>query len=206
MRYLPGGTPLVSAYTRSTGYDAESNAAVPPTWNPDIASLSTTTLPSGVRPLTGAVNPGRVSGTSYWYDRLRNVRSPPTASAEATAPTRIATCWRRGVAPIRNPVFKSWDVLPPFATATAITHAIEIARTRSSIAVQPSSRKMSEIAISEAMVIPETGLAELPICPQIRDDTVVKKKPNTMIMTAPSRLTPICGRNATTTASATDQK
>ena len=57
------------------------------------------------------------------------------------------------------------------------------------------------MAISEAIVIPEMGLAELPIWPQIRDDTVVKKNPKAMISTAPSRFTPIWGRNATTTAS-----
>ena len=87
----------------------------------------------------------------------------PTARAEPMAPMRIAICWRRGVAPTRKPVFKSCDVLPPFATATAITHAMEMARTRSSICVQPSSRKMTEIAISDAIVIPEIGFAELPI-------------------------------------------
>ena len=128
----------------------------------------------------------------------------PTASAAAIAPTRIAICWRRGVAPTRKPVFRSCEVLPPFATATAITHAIEMARTRSSIWVQPSSRKMSEIAINEAMVIPEIGFAELPICPQMREETVVKKKPNTMMSSPPSRLTPMDGRNASTRASSSE--
>ena len=105
---------------------------------------------------------------------------------------------------MRKPVFRSWDVLPPFATATAITHAIEMARTRSSIWVQPRSRKIREIAIKEAIVMPEIGLAELPICPQMREDTVVKKNPNAMMRAAPSRFTPICGRKATTTARASD--
>ena len=78
-------------------------------------------------------------------------------------------------------------MFPPFATATAITQAIEIARTRSSICVHPSNRKMKEIAMSDAIVIPEIGFAELPICPQMRDDTVVKKKPNRMIRIPPRR-------------------
>src|SRR2546425_6535203 len=95
------------------------------------------------------------------------------------APTRMAICWRRGVAPTRKPVFRSCDVFPPLATATAITHAIEIARTRSSICVQPSSRKMTEMAMSDAIVIPEIGFAELPICPQMREETVVKSEEHT---------------------------
>jgi len=64
---------------------------------------------------------------------LRNVSVHPTASAEPIAPIRMAICCRRGVAPTRNPVLRSWEVLPPLATATAITQAMEIARTRSSI-------------------------------------------------------------------------
>src|SRR5690242_20508051 len=118
-RYLPGGTPFVSAYTRTIGYEAESIVGLPPTWNRDIDSFSTTTFPSSERPPAGAVKPARASGTSYWYERLRKVSVQPTASAEAMAPTRMAICWRRGVAPTRNPVLRSWDVLPPFATATA---------------------------------------------------------------------------------------
>ncbi len=61
---------------------------------------------------------------------------------------------------------------------------------------------MNEIAMSDAIVIPEIGFAELPICPQMRDDTVVKKKPNRMIRIPPRRFTPICGRSARTMASA----
>jgi len=80
-------------------------------------------------------------------------------------------------------------VLPPFATATAITQAIEMARTRSSIWFHPNSKKMKEIAIRAAMVMPEIGFAELPTWPQMRDDTVVKKNPKMMIRMPPSRFT-----------------
>jgi len=51
--------------------------------------------------------------------------------------------------------------------------------------------------------MPEIGFAELPIWPQIREDTVVKKNPNSTMRSAPSRLTPTCGSNARTIASAT---
>jgi hypothetical protein len=29
----------------------------------------------------------------------------------------IATCWCRGVEPIRNPVLRSWEVVPPLEAA-----------------------------------------------------------------------------------------
>src|SRR5438552_15615050 len=65
------------------------------------------------------------------YARLSSVRVQPTTSAEPRAPIRMAICWWRGVEPTRKPVFKSCDVLPAFAVATATTAAIEIACTRS---------------------------------------------------------------------------
>src|SRR5256885_1041131 len=56
------------------------------------------------------------------------------------------------------------------------------------------------LRMNDDMVMPEIGLAELPIWPQMREETVVKKKPKIMISTPPSRFTPICGRNASTIA------
>ena len=50
------------------------------------------------------------------------------------------------------------------------------------------------VAISRvAMVMPETGLLELPIMPTIRAETVEKKKPKITISRAPSGLTGIAG-------------
>src|ERR1035437_8742968 len=45
-------------------------------------------------------------------------------------------------------------------------------------AVQPLTRKIAEVAISVAMVMPEMGLAELPMRPTIREETVTNKNPN----------------------------
>ena len=50
--------------------------------------------------------------------------------AEARAPSRIEYCMNFGVPPIKKPVFKSCDVFPATAVATATTAAIEIAWTR----------------------------------------------------------------------------
>ena len=52
-------------------------------------------------------------------------------------------------------------------------------------AVQPFTRKIAEVAIRVAMVIPEIGFDDEPISPVRRDETVTKRKPNTTIMAAP---------------------
>ncbi len=44
-------------------------------------------------------------------------------------------------------------------------------------AVQPFTRKIAEVAISVAIVIPETGFEELPISPTMREETVTKRNP-----------------------------
>src|SRR2546425_3094836 len=62
----------------------------------------------------------------------------------------MAICWRRGVAPTRNPVFRSCDVLPALAVATATTAAIEIACTRWSTPVQPTATKIRHVPRSAA--------------------------------------------------------
>src|SRR3989454_8452876 len=112
----------------------------------------------------------------------------------------MAICWRRGVEPTRKPVFRSCDVLPAFAVATATTAAIEIACTRWSTPVHPMARKIRHVPKSAAMVMPEIGLADEPIWPQMREETVAKKNPKMTIRIAPSRLTPTCGRSVRTMA------
>ena len=46
---------------------------------------------------------------------------------------------------------------------------------------------------SVAIVIPEIGFDEVPICPVMRDETVTKKKPKTRISNAESRFTSSVG-------------
>ena len=46
-------------------------------------------------------------------------------------------------------------------------------------AFQPRARNIADVAIRVAIVIPETGFAELPIRPVMREETVTNKKPNT---------------------------
>src|SRR2546422_5813819 len=61
----------------------------------------------------------------------------------------MAICWRRGVEPTRKPVFRSCDVLPALAVATATTAAIEIACTRWSTPVQPTATKIRHVRSEE---------------------------------------------------------
>jgi len=124
------------------------------------------------------------------------------ARADVTAPTMMASCCRRGVAPTRNPVFRSWLVAPALPAATAITAAMEIAPTRWSTPVQPITRKIAVVPMSAAMVIPEIGLALEPISPVIREETTTKKNPNSTMRIAPSRLTESCGSRVSARASA----
>ena len=67
---------------------------------------------------------------------------------------------------------------------------------------QPTAMKMEQVRISVAIVIPEIGFEDDPIRPTMRDDTVTKKKPNT-ITRSDARTLPCVGmRGATARKSA----
>jgi hypothetical protein len=104
-------------------------------------------------------------------------------------PTRSPICWRRGVAPTRNPVFKSCEVAPAFAAATQTMAPTMSAIGRYAEPLQPTARKMSEVSSSVAIVIPEIGFDEEPIWPQMRELTVAKKNPKITMRTPASQLT-----------------
>src|SRR6059036_1795493 len=90
---------------------------------------------------------------------------------------------------------------------TGVAHrvqAISIACTRWSTPVHPMATKIRHVPSRAAMVMPEIGFAEEPICPQMREETVAKKNPKITIRTAPSRFTATCGRSARTMARATE--
>src|SRR2546429_8869070 len=99
-----------------------------------------------------------------------------------------------GVAPSRNPVFKSCEVVP------ALEDAIQtIAPTLRAIAkylgspVRPRTTKMRQVPIRVATAIPEFGQEEDPTWPVRREETTAKKKPNRTISNAEMRLTWSCG-------------
>ena len=55
-------------------------------------------------------------------------------------------------------------------------------------AVQPLTRKMAEVAIRVAMVMPLTGEAELPTMPTMRAETVTNRNPKTTTSTEAAML------------------
>src|SRR5882757_4228704 len=99
------------------------------------------------------------------------------ANVETHAPTTNAICCLRGVAPMRKPVLRSCEVSPALAAAMHTTPPMVMASAPNAGAVQPFTRKIAEVAMSVAIVIPETGLDELPINPTIREETVTKRNP-----------------------------
>ena len=104
-----------------------------------------------------------------------------------------------GVPPTRKPVFKSCEVAPALAEAMQTTAPTTKAMGWYASSVQPRPRKMREVAMSVAIVIPDTGLEEEPIKPTMREATVTKKNPNTMTNRAESRFIGILGRKAIST-------
>ena len=77
-------------------------------------------------PAIGVMRPWRHSKREHGHSDDRQ--------ADVTAPTVIASCCQRGVAPTKKPVFKSWDVVPPFEeamhTTAATVKAVSIAEAR----------------------------------------------------------------------------
>src|SRR4051812_34976012 len=98
-------------------------------------------------------------------------------SVAATTPTIRPICCERGVAPTRNPVFKSCEVAPALAAATQTTAPIDSATAAQACPVQPTSTNSKQVPISVVMVSPEIGLFDEPIMPTTREDTVTKKNP-----------------------------
>src|ERR1039458_7075297 len=68
------------------------------------------------------------------------------------------------------------------------TPPMVMARAPKAGAVQPLTRKMAEVAMRVAMVMPETGLAEEPMRPTMRELTVTKRKPKKTISREAARL------------------
>src|SRR3989442_14904242 len=122
----------------------------------------------------------------------------PSTRAEANAPQRMAICCREGVAPTRYPVFRSWEVLPPFEMATQTTAATLKAAILYGGVTQPSAKKINEVMSSVATVMPEMGFDELPTSPVRRELTVTKRNPSTRISSAPSTLSLNEGTSAQT--------
>src|ERR1700677_3263680 len=87
---------------------------------------------------------------------------------ETITPIMMAICCFNGVAPMRYPVLRSCEVSPAFEAAMQTTPPMVMARAPKAGAVQPLTRKMAAVAMSVAMVMPETGDADEPTMPTFR--------------------------------------
>src|ERR1700735_4011005 len=92
----------------------------------------------------------------------------PMEKMETMTPIMMAICCFHGVAPMRYPVLRSCEVSPAFEAAMQTTPPMVMARAPKAGAVQPLTRKMAAVAMSVAMVMPETGDVDAPTMPTIR--------------------------------------
>src|SRR6185437_4014213 len=109
---------------------------------------------------------------------------------QTNTPKISATCCFHGVEPTRYPVFRSWLVSPAFDAAMQTTPPTVIASAPKAGAVQPLTRKTAAVAISVAIVMPDTGDADEPTMPTMRAETVTNKNPKTTIRIDAARFAP----------------
>src|SRR5579864_3601582 len=108
-----------------------------------------------------------------------SMRVRPMAKTETSTPMIKAICWLRGVAPTRNPVLRSCEVLPALAEEMHTMPPTESARAQKGWLVQPTSKNTAHVAIRVAIAIPEMGFDEVPIKPVMREETVTNRNPKT---------------------------
>src|SRR5258708_39369248 len=120
---------------------------------------------------------GIFAGRNSSNPRFIPISVQPIATTETATPITSANCCFAGVAPTRNPVFRSCDVLPALAEAMHTTPPMLIASAAKAGPVQPMTRNIAHVAIRVAIAIPEIGFDEGPINPVILEETVTKRKP-----------------------------
>src|SRR3954451_2597507 len=111
---------------------------------------------------------------------------PAMAQQAHAAPRNWPNCCLAGVAPTRNPVFKSCEMSPAFEAAMQTTVPTVRMAARADGSVQPHSTKTTEAPSSVTSVIAEVGFEETPISPTMRDETTTKQTPK---MATPSAAT-----------------
>ena len=111
-------------------------------------------------------------------------------------PINSPICCFEGVAPTKNPVFRSCDVSPAIADAIQTIPPTVMAEIIPVIPVIPAAFNIIVVNSNVAIVIPDMGFDELPTTPTILEDTVTKKNANIAIIDAPINPVGICGKNA----------
>ena len=113
----------------------------------------------------------------------------PMTRALVTTPTRIAICCCRGVDPDEEAGLQVLEVVPPLDAAM---HTMRRGgqRHRAVVDADPADGQEEQAGEEErGHRHPRDGVRrELPISPVMRDDTVTKKKPKSMMRSAETRL------------------
>src|SRR3954452_21196344 len=130
------------------------------------------------------------SGDPKVKARPRRSTVPAMAQQAQAAPRNWPNCCLAGVAPTRNPVFKSCEMSPAFDAAMQTTVPTVRIAARADGSVQPHSTKTTEAPRSVTSVIAEVGFDETPISPTMRDETTTKQTPKIATPSAATRRGP----------------
>ena len=102
-----------------------------------------------------------------------------TAQQATDAPMSWPNCCLAGVAPTRNPVFRSWEMSPALEAAMATMVPTVSTAARAPPSTHPAAAKMEATPSSVTRVMPEVGWEETPTMPTMRAATATKSTPKT---------------------------
>src|SRR3954452_5277621 len=130
------------------------------------------------------------SGDPNVNARPRRSTVPAMAQQAQAAPRNWPNCCFAGVAPTRNPVFRSCEMSPAFDAAMQTTVPTVRIAARAEGSVQPQRTKTTDAPSSVTSVIAEVGFEETPIRPTMRDETTTKQTPKIATPSAATRRGP----------------
>jgi len=136
-----------------------------------MAMASRLKLPSFWTPSGRAVSESGMAWVMRWNcsrPRVHRVERAPMEKMQTMTPIMRASCCFQGVAPMRVAGLEVLAGVAGVGRGDADDAADGDASAPKAGAVHPLTRKMAEVAISVAMVMPETGEAEEPTMPTMR--------------------------------------
>src|SRR3954462_7192776 len=166
--------PTANASPGSPAINAQTGRAAPTPTSPHGSEpASTPSMTVFISVACGAGNSGEPNVNAL----PRRSTVAATAQHANAAPMNCPNCWRAGVAPTRNPVFRSCEMSPAFDAAMQTTVPTVRIAARADGAFQPNSTKITETPSSVTSVIADVGFDETPIRPTMREDTTTKQMP-----------------------------
>src|SRR3954454_11536076 len=166
--------PTANASPGSPAINAQIVSAAPTPTSPHGSEpASTPSMTVFISVACGAGNSGEPNVNA----RPRRSTVPAMAQQAHAAPRNWPNCCFAGVAPTRNPVFKSCEMSPAFDAAMQTTVPTVRMAARADGSVQPHSTNTTDAPSSVTSVIAEVGFEETPISPTMRDDTTTKQTP-----------------------------